>query len=112
MLLGGNLQPEKQKAMDELFQYYKAICRIKYTPIPGTDPVILKPTSDHHTYTSIPIPATLTPRPHMHIVNLDCFVSTQLTRLESESRKLRYLAAANLMALRNTLESITTEQSK
>jgi hypothetical protein len=55
------------------------------------------------------LPATLTPRPHLHIIDVQKFVDTQLARLDCESKILQRLAVANLTALKNILESLTNK---
>ena len=51
------------------------------------------------------LPKSITPRPHMQIVDVALFVSTQLARLDSDSTRLQRLAVGNLTALKNLLES-------
>jgi len=54
-------------------------------------------------FQSATLPATMTPRPHMHIVDVKKFVETNLARLDSDSARLRRLAEGNLKALKNSL---------
>lgn len=49
------------------------------------------------------LPATLTPRPWMDIVDFAKFVDTNLARLDCESARLRGISVANLTALKNLL---------
>lgn len=49
------------------------------------------------------LPSELTPRPHMHIIDVAKFVDTQLERLDSESILIQRMAVANLTALKNLL---------
>jgi hypothetical protein len=62
------------------------------------------PLSTRYPEPTIPLPATLTPAPHMEILDVHQFITTSLTRLESESPRLRGIAERVLRALINLLE--------
>jgi len=49
------------------------------------------------------IPETLHPAPHLEIIDLKLFITTSLIRLDSESLRLRGIAARNLLAVINSL---------
>lgn len=48
---------------------------------------------------NLPLPATLQPRPHMHITDVNLFASACLTRLHNGSAPLTILADRSLRAL-------------
>lgn len=74
--------------MEEMHIAYQAYCKLKTKAV--------RP--------RIRIPKTLRPAPHLEITNLPLFITTALTRLESNSPLLRGIAERNLMAVINTLE--------
>jgi len=75
--------------MEEMYTSYKAICDLRTRAVQPT----------------IPLPAMLTPAPHMEIIDIQKFTSTALTRLESDSALLRGIAERSLRAVINSLKA-------
>lgn len=74
--------------MQSLHIEFHSICNLKTRNVEAT----------------IKMPAILRPAPHMDIVDLHQFVTTALTRLDSDSPLLRGIAERSLLAVKNALK--------
>lgn len=74
---------------DEIFAYFAATCDLHSRDLAP----------------NVPLPATLQPRPHLHITDVHRFAATNLTRLHAGSSPLKTLAALSLRALIEQLKN-------